>query len=719
MGRNGLEILYLLLVILVLMPSGAVSAADAAAPAATQAVSGGDVQKEVDTHILPGVAVTATKTDTPVEYAPVTAYTVDRKNIESQPDYIRSNYGQLIQDVPGVYVAQATYKTTPWINLRGTGDFSARSLYMVDGLPVGSSQMLTYAINNNDIDRIEILMGPSSALYGSNAAGGVVNIITRQGTESTGATVSYSYGSNDTNRPHVSIGDSVPYRSNRFNYYFSYSGDYSDGYENLPIENTMRLYREGKKSYLKTTSVDDAYYRTSYFAGKAGWLGANGASLTIGYNYSRSDVSGGQHNLHYVDDGYQGIGNLRFQMPIAELAKLTLTGGYQHWNRPSKDNKGLSLTPGGLVLNTNKNYANESDVWRMPLELQTDFFLGENNILTAGAFYCKEKIKAKRENWQTGAFVSESEYPMDQTAFYLQDQAFFFNKKLSVLAGIRYDRWKYHDIYDSTANPKEPDDYDDDIVNYRGGIKYQINDALAIRTSAGTAYYPGLSTWFFKNVTTPPSLVEANPNLDPEETWMVDLGLDGNFVKTGTSFSITAYYGRIKDIIAGRYDSVPGHPTWTVLRYSNVGEAEIYGLETQLNQRLSEHLFAVLNLTLNHSEIVDDPVNEGNQVSTAPDYMFNIGLKYLNPGLINGSIAFRAIDDMHIDNENINVSYFAMDSYESIDAKIWRDWKVSNKVTLSTALSVENLLDDGYEPYFYYENPGRTFMATVGINYSL
>ena len=136
MGGRGLEILYLLLVILVLMPSGAVSAADAAAPTTVQAVSGGDVQKEVDTHILPGVAVTATKTDTPVEYAPVTAYTVDRKNIESQPDYVRSNYGQLIQDVPGVYVAHATYKTTPWINLRGTGNHNARTLYMVDGLPV-------------------------------------------------------------------------------------------------------------------------------------------------------------------------------------------------------------------------------------------------------------------------------------------------------------------------------------------------------------------------------------------------------------------------------------------------------------------------------------------------------------------------------------------------------------------------------------------------------
>ena len=530
-----LRILVLLLFTLVWMPSVAALAADEGTSQEKQVVSGVATTEKISTQILPTVAVTATKTDTPLEYAPFTAYTVDRKSIESQPDHNRPNYGQIIQDVPGVFVQQATYKTGPWINLRGTGDFSARTLYVVDGLPVGSSQMLTNAISNNDIDRIEILMGPSSALYGSNASGGVVNIITRQGTEGMGATVSYSYGSNDTNRPHVSIGDSVPYGNNHFNYYFSYSGDYSDGFKNAPLDNTLRLYNEGKKSYVKTTSVDDAAYRSTYFAGKLGWVGASGASLTVGYNYSTQYVGGGQQNLIPVDDGHQGIGNLRFQLPIADVAKLTLTGGYQSWDRPSKDNKGLGNPP-GLVLNTGKGNANESQVSRMPWELQTDFFLGENNILTAGVFYCQEEIKAKRNNWATGEFTSKSTYPMDQTALYLQDQAFFLDKKLSVLAGLRYDYWKWHDIYDSSSNPQEPDDYDDDIVNYRGGLKYRINDHFAVRTSAGTAYYPGLSTWFFKNVTSGSSQVEANPNLKPEKTWMVDLGLDGNFDKDGHDF---------------------------------------------------------------------------------------------------------------------------------------------------------------------------------------
>ena len=190
-------------------------------------------------------------------------------------------------------------------------------------------------------------------------------------------------------------------------------------------------------------------------------------------------------------------------------------------------------------------------------------------------------------------------------------------------------------------------------------------------------------------------------------------------IRTGTTFSITAYYGKMKDMVSGHYDAVPGHPTWTLLRYSNVGEAEIYGLETQINQRLTEHLSALLNLTLNHSEIVDDPVNKGNQVAFAPDYMFNVGLKYLNPGLLNGALTFRAVDNMHIDNENIDVSYFAMDSYRTFDAKIWRDWKIANKTTLNTSISIENLLDEDYETYQYYESPGRTIMATVGINYSL
>ena len=58
-------------------------------------------------------------------------------------------------------------------------------------------------------------------------------------------------------------------------------------------------------------------------------------------------------------------------------------------------------------------------------------------------------------------------------AVYLQDQAFFLDDRLSLLAGVRYDYWRYHDIYDSGSSDKEPDAVKKDHVTYRGGVKYR------------------------------------------------------------------------------------------------------------------------------------------------------------------------------------------------------------------------------------------------------
>jgi iron complex outermembrane receptor protein len=672
---------------------------------------------QIDSFMFQDITVTATKTDVPGKYSPFTTYSVNREDIETQPDHFRSNYGEIIRDLPGVYVNQATNKMAPWINLRGTGDFNARTLYLVDGIPVGSSIMLTNAINNNDIERVDVVMGPSSALYGSNAAGGVVNIITRKGTKGMGATVSYGYGSHNTNRPYTSVGDEVTKGGHRFNYYLSYSGDYSDGYKNAPVKNALNIYSKAP-SALTTATERDADYDNTFFAGKLGWTGPNGANLALAVNYALINVNGGQNNLIYVDEGRQGIESLHFQLPISDIAKLSLNAAYQHWDRPAKTNKGISLSGTTLTFNDTKNLAQESKVERIPVEFQSDVYLGKNNILTAGFSFSDEEISAETRTWQTGALRSDSVYNTQQTAFYFQDQAFFFDRKLSVLAGLRYDHWKYYDIYDSTSAPTRPAGYSDENVTYRGGIKYQIHDQLAVRSSAGTAYYPGLPTWYFQNISTGSVWREANRNLKPEKTWMVDLGLEGQFKSVGASFTVTAYYGIIRDMFSAAYTPHPTLSGVSIIRYKNVGKAEIFGLEAQIDQVITPHLLAYMNLTLNRSRIVEDPDYKGNDLATTPGFMGSIGLKYLNPFIVNGTVALRACSNAFYDNANTRLKYYQSSPYATVDMKLWRDWKLTEKITMKTAFSIENLLDDDFAPYYIYENPGRTMQGTVAFNYA-
>lgn len=162
---------------------------------------------EVKPSQLEDISVTATKTRTSSEFLPVAAHSVFREEIEAQPSHYMGNFGELIRDLPGVHVAQYYPWGPPWVHLRGTGYFIGRTVFLVDGIPV--TPFMSQTINNMDIERIDVILGPSSAIWGANASGGVVNVITRSGKKDRGVKAGIGYGSFDTYRPHASVGDTV------------------------------------------------------------------------------------------------------------------------------------------------------------------------------------------------------------------------------------------------------------------------------------------------------------------------------------------------------------------------------------------------------------------------------------------------------------------------------------------------------------------------------
>ncbi len=674
-----------------------------------------DAQDVKNKTIIEDMTVTSTKTDVNPELSPVDAYTVDRTDIDYQPNYFMNNFGEFIRDVPGVHVAQYYPWGPPWVHLRGTGHFLQRSVYLVDGIPL--HQFLSVAVNPNDIQQVDVVLGPSSALYGASAAGGAVNIITRSGQEGMGAVGSIAYGSRNTFKPHAAVGDKV----GNFNYYLSYSGEYSDGYQMKPLDGMIDLYNRGVKSYVKQASLEDNEFRYTYLAGKAGWEGSNGMTLTAAINYQQRYLYGGQSNYIINDNGDTVVSSLRFTSPLSDWGKLTVTTGYQYQSIPSQETTGLSLVNGRVVLNDTITSTTDWDRHRVPFEVQSDFYLGQSNVLTAGVSFAQEKEKNYMYAGTTSTQTYKYELTTDMAAVYLQDQAFFLDDRLSLLAGVRYDYWRYHDIYDSGSSDKEPDAVKKDHVTYRGGVKYRVNDMVALRANAGTAYWPGNPKWFFQNMNTGSTWREANPDLDPEKTWMVDLGTDVTLNKWQTLFKATVYYGRIRDIMAYTYEDHPTVPNTTLIKTRNIGEAEIYGLELSLNQPLSEHFLFFAAATLNHSRIVEDqtnPDNEGNQLRNSPDYWGSVGLRYSNPEIVNGEILFRYSGDRYYTDNNEDLPYYHMEAYQTVDAKIWRDWKLSDHWTLNTTLSAVNIFDQEYATEIVYVNPGFYGEAMVGVRYT-
>lgn len=654
------------------------------------------------------MTVTATKTEVDPDSVPFTMHTVDRRDIEDQPAPFMNNLGEFIRDVPGVHVGQYYPWGPPWIHLRGTGYFIGRTIYLVDGVPLHS--FLSVAVNPNDVEQVDVLLGPSSALYGANASGGAVNFITRRGRKGMGAVARMSYGSNNTFRPHLHAGG----QSGAFHYYFSYSGDYSDGYQMKPTAGMVDLWNRGKKQYLRDASLQDNKWRNSWLAGKFGWENSRGIGLELALNFNQRYLYGGQQNLILNDNGQIMVSSLKFTAPLAAWGKFKFTAGFQHDDHPQQYTNGLSMKNGRVALDPTINRRRDWTRQNTPLEVQTDLYLAPGNILTAGAFWSRETEKRTDHFPQSGT-SSRSEWTTDQTAFYLQDQQMLLDDRLTLMAGLRYDHWRYHDVFIQQADPQRPDEVKKHTVTYRGGAKYRFNEIFALRGSAGTAFWPGAPLWFFQTVKTGKKWREANPGLEPEKTWMVDLGLDVTLPKYGAKFGATVYYGEIKDMVSYRYDENPDVEGGSIIRTENLGKARIYGLELQLNQPLGEHLSFFGALTLNRSRIKDDPGKDGNQLRNAPDYWGSLGLRYLNAGLFNAEMLFRFSDARYYDDLNTDLPYFHMKAYQTVDAKIWREWPLSSDLALTTSLSAVNIFDNDYATEIVYVNPGRYLEASVGV----
>jgi iron complex outermembrane receptor protein len=661
---------------------------------------------------LPEVVVTATKTDTLIEDLPVTVHVLDAQKIENQPQYYVSNFGEVIRDLPGVHVGQYFPWGPPWVHLRGTGYFIGRTGYLIDGIPV--TPFLSTVVNNNDIEKIEVLLGPSSALYGPNAMGGVVNIITKKGTPKKGLKIDLGYASRNTWRPHIEVGK----KFGNFHLYGSFSGDYSDGYKMNPLDVVWELYRNRQTGWLSYASLKDNDYRNEHYALKLGWENKD-IGLWLGYNFQKLFLDGGRPNRIWLDDGEQGVANLRFYSWLNDWLKFTLTFGYQHLDRPGPLNNRGAIILGGRLVGWD-NTPTTMDIWkqkRYPFELQADIHLPKNNILTAGFLWLREEEKRETKHRITGILSSKSEYTTDNTAIYLQNLTYLLNERLTILAGIRYDHWKYHDIFDLISVPQRPSSVEKEKITYRGGLSYKISDYLILRASGGTGFWPGLPLWFFQNTRAGNVWREANPNLKPEKTWMVDLGFDLNLQKLGTRFNITFYYGKIKDIVSYRYDPHPTLPGVNIVRTENLGGAKIYGVEFGLEQKIIENLSLTGSLTLNHSEIINDPVREGNELRNSPDYWGSVGLLYKNPKIVNARINLRFSDDRFYDDENTELPYYHMKKYTVVDAKIWREFQIGKNSILSFSLSGENLTNKKYETEFIWIHPGRTIQLNVVYRY--
>ncbi|MCG2721223.1 MAG: TonB-dependent receptor [Thermodesulfovibrionales bacterium] len=410
---------------------------------------------------------------------------IKKMNVQFIPDVLRK--------VPELNLVQnGGPGTAAAVLLRGGS--SAHTLIMIDGIKVNNTATGSFdfsGIKVDDIERIEIVKGPQSTIYGSEAMAGVINIITKKGQDKPGIDLSFDAGSYGTYNPALTVSGAIKAVDYRLSTsYFSTdgisaakNGEERDGYRNASISGKFGI-RPSEKLEVEIT-------------GK--------------YSYDRTELDGFDFFASEAVDDLNFVQRGNHTM-LSGKAKLCLSSTWEHI---------ITLSHVGEVLtfrDPDTDFNNADIVTAIDsIDWQHNFYISDNYILTTGAEYRKESGENK------GNFDKS----LDNKALYLNNKLKLLQETLVVNAGLRYDD---HETFGNKTT-------------YRFGALYNIKHiSLILKGSYGTGFRaPALNELFFP--------FYGSKNLKSEETTSWEIGLEKGIVKDRVSVSLTYFSQNFENLI--------------------------------------------------------------------------------------------------------------------------------------------------------------------------
>jgi len=379
---------------------------------------------------LEEVVVTATKTLRQLSTLPLPV------NLISNQEITKSNSSRLsdiLDDQPGIFIVP-DFGGGNGVQIQGLD--SQYTLLLIDGSPVIGRQSGTLDLDRisiGNIEQIEIIKGSSSSLYGTDAIGGVVNLITSRTNDSISADVSYKISTFNTNDFSFNIGK-ISNKGHNLNLYFNSFN--SDGYDlnDDPILKTVEPY----KSYTGFLRHNFKKSKWSFFSSSRMYYENQDFKLDEN-SYGRNIINESSINS-----------SINFQNN--ESHKLVFENYYTNYKNDEK-------------FDLNQNLIEESffDQSLFKSELRSIFKNDKKNTLTLGLGFYNESLK--RNNFYKDKVAQNS------INYFIQYEGFIF-KNTNYVFGARYDQY---DEYDSEFSP-------------RFAIRTQINDNISSKISIGKGF---------------------------------------------------------------------------------------------------------------------------------------------------------------------------------------------------------------------------------------
>ncbi|MGQ9635279.1 MAG: TonB-dependent receptor plug domain-containing protein [Bryobacteraceae bacterium] len=649
------------------------------------------------------VVVSATRTEVPKFDASQTVVVITSEQIMASP-YERVE--DIVRHMPGVYnfrhFGLQTNGIVSPLMMRGTG--SNRVLLLVDGVPQNDNFNNSIAwvgwgyVPKEAIERIEIVAGPASALYGSDGLGGVIHIITKKPK----ATPQTSFRAEAGNAATFGGRAFHSQRIGDFGLLVAGGYDRSDGFymtEQLESYNTKRYRKAGRmlgKATYDLTSSSELSFAALYFDQDAGQ----------GRPHFHNDLQLDQYWLSYKHKGdHFGVGGLMYLNRSDKTAyQDDAANNYASLLREERF-KG-TYTWGGEFQGTLTH-------WRS-LDLTAGLALKE-----ARWRYDEDYPGSKRDAGGAGnqRFVSP----------FINAHFKFFDERLLLDLGGRYDRIETFDgsNWDTVASAGKPayrnefGQFTQSSFSPKMGASWHPDSVTTLRAAAGKGFRaPSLFELYKVHVRGGGTYYRAaNPDLVPEHLWSYDVGIE-RALRHNLWARFTFYQSFAKNYIGDRLlgtGKISGGKTRYDYRLENISDVNIHGIESEVNWALHPSLSLVGNYTYTISQIKKDkenPAIEGNYLPNNPRHMVHAGVRYHNPRVLLATLTGNGYGKIFFDNENT----LKKNHYWTVDLSLERQVAGPMRVYAN----VENLFNQKY-PIFLSPSSGDTIapgiIVTSGVKF--
>jgi len=645
------------------------------------------------------VVVTATRYKTPVEDIPASVTVITREQIEESSG-LRVDH--ILRKYAGIDVTRSSFLShSANVVLRGMGEMPGRTLILYDGMPMNKADTGTAnwdLFRPEDIERIEIVRGPASALYGSNAMGGVINIISRKtGPKPIGFDARGMYGTFNT----WDAGATLTGEVNKFGYYVSFDHLSSDGYNPVP--------EDERTEYDIKRDLEENHLRTKFT-----YEFPNASRISVGYLFY-DDKRGEGQKIRHEDGVYRkwksnGL-NLNYDWSMGStdwVIKAYYNKEDYFWNRES--------------LSKGRYTWYEVDVDRVDSggSLQTTIPILAWNLLTAGFDFRFGSVDGNDNdiirNDKPSDTVVHNEGKQESYSLFLNDQI-KIGERVTVDAGLRYDHVKSYDGKFSDSSGFLPDrDYPDkswDHLTPRVGALYRITDDTSIRGSIGTAFRAPILDDLYRTGIFRGKIYAANPDLGPEKLISYEAGLNHRFTQT-LSCGLSGYFTQGDDFFYPIKVGIDPGTGRDLYQRKNVGKVHIYGAEVEANWVINDMFTFFGNYTFNVSKIdkfSEQPQLEGKYLEDSPRNKANLGVSFYHPDIFRAEMVGRYVGKRYGDTEN--TSEGELDNYVVFDLKFMRGFTKY----CEAYVDILNLFNKEIMYASDYEGPGIEIRAGLTLKF--